>query len=251
MIVLITPTGSRQAQFDLCSRWMSQQTYSGNVLWIIVDDCYPRTTNKITETFKTNWIIEKVYPAPVWSGANTQGRNMKAGIDKLIKHNLKDVEGIFIIEDDDYYRPVYLERMMVNFGSYSLIGERNTIYYNVVYRRWVTNPNTKHASLFQTAFTVDVIPYFQKCYSQKFMDATLWDITPNKMLFYENDLAIGIKGMPGRGGIGAGHSKAFTMQQDINMIFLRSKIGEDAKQYEGYYGNHRVSQHDILSGRRR
>ena len=252
MIVLITPTGARQAQFDLCSRWMNQQTYNGNILWIIVDDCNPKTTDKITDTFRLNWTIEKVYPVPLWSGINTQGRNMKAGIDTLINnHNLKDVEAIFIIEDDDYYRPVYLDRMITHFDNHSLLGEKNTIYYNVVYRRWVTNPNTQHASLFQTAFTVDAIPYLQKCYSQKFMDATLWYTVTNKKLFNDGDLAIGIKGMPGRGGIGAGHSKAFTMQEDFNLRFLRSKIGEtDAKLYEGYFRDYRGSQHPLLARRR-
>lgn len=234
MIVLITPTGERPIGFTLCSQWMRQQTYEGDVTWIIVDDGNPQSTNNVREDFRDNWTIIKVYPKPSWQkGQNTQARNIAAGI-KILK-TIKDVEAIFIIEDDDYYRPRYLDRMMENLGNYSVIGERNTIYYNVQYRRFVTNPNTIHASLFQTAFKLELLPLFEECLPNKFIDSVFWQRATNKFIFYENDLAIGIKGLPGRGGIGAGHNKNFVMRDDRNLIYLRSLIGEDYKNYELYY----------------
>jgi hypothetical protein len=250
MIALITPTGSRAFQFNLCVKWMQNQTYKGDVVWIIIDDCYPVTTNKVGENFKDCWTIIKVYPTPIWDGHNTQARNIEAGL-KVLTENYgpADIEGIFIIEDDDYYRPVYLERMMANFGDYSLIGERNTIYYNVYYRKWITNPNTAHASLFQTAFKYEAIPAFRESFYHKFIDCVFWTKVIRRNLFYENDLAIGIKGLPGRGGIGAGHSKSFSMNSDGNMVYLKSKIGEDAKQYEGCYGDSSQSQHRLFAQR--
>lgn len=48
MIVLITPTGARKNQFELCMRWMLRQTYQGNVVWIIVDDPVPVTAVPVT-----------------------------------------------------------------------------------------------------------------------------------------------------------------------------------------------------------
>jgi hypothetical protein len=246
MIALITPTGSRPAQFELCRQWMHRQTYPGEVIWIIVDDAIPVSTNSVGEGFKDKWTIVKVYPTPVWQGYNTQARNIKAGIDALIA-NFTNIEAIFIIEDDDYYHANYLERMMANFGGFDLIGERNTVYYNVLWRRYITNPNLNHASLFQTAFTVNTIPQLEKTYSNRFIDFMLWGIVPNKKLFYENDLAIGMKGMPGRGGIGAGHSRMMAMKDDKDMIYLQSKIGEDAKQYAGYYSGHSQSQHGLFT----
>jgi hypothetical protein len=231
---------------------MHNQTYSGDVVWVIVDDCYPVTTDKVAENFKDKWTIVKVYPTPIWNRQNTQVRNIKAGMDALIS-NFNNIEAIFIIEDDDYYRPVYLERMMVNFKNFDLIGERNTIYYNVQWRRYVTNPNTVHASLFQTAFTINAIPSLEKAYVHKFIDCLFWTLVPNRNLFYEHDLAVGMKGMPGRGGIGAGHSRNFVMKDDSNLIYLRSLIGiEDAKFYEGYYRNYRdygQSQHTLFAKR--
>jgi hypothetical protein len=234
MIVLISPTGARPVGFTLCAQWMRKQTYTEPVTWIIVDDGNPRTTDCVSEGFKDNWTIIKVYPSPVWyPGQNTQARNIAAGI-KVLK-TIKDVKAVFIIEDDDYYRPVYLERMMANLGNYSVIGERNTIYYNVQFRRFVTNPNTIHASLFQTAFKLELLPLFEECLPNKFIDSVFWSKATNKFIFYENDLAVGIKGLPGRGGIGAGHNKNFVMRDDRSLVYIRALIGNDSQNYEMYY----------------
>lgn len=233
MIVLISPTGARPIGFTLCTQWMRQQTYEDEVTWIIVDDGIQRSTDNVPNNFRDNWTIIKIYPTPFWNGQNTQSRNIAAGIDAL--KTIKDVKAVFIIEDDDYYRPRYLDRMMANLCNYSIIGERNTIYYNVQYRRYVTNPNTIHASLFQTAFKLELLPLFEQCLPNKFIDSVFWQRATNKYIFYENDLAVGIKGLPGRGGIGAGHSKAFSMHDDQNLIYLYSLIGSDASNYEIYY----------------
>jgi hypothetical protein len=215
---------------------MKRQTYTGEVAWIIVDDAIPVSTDCVNSDFR-GWDIIKVYPKPSWSmGQNTQARNIAAGIQTLVnKYSKEEIEAIFIIEDDDYYRPIYLERMMFHFNGFDLLGEMKTIYYNVQWRRYITNNNTAHASLFQTAFTYNVIPLIQECLAHKFIDCTLWPKVAKRHLFYENDLAIGMKGMPGRGGIGAGHSKAMNMLNDPNMNYLKAFIGEDYKLYEKFY----------------
>jgi hypothetical protein len=237
MIILITPTGCRPDQFKLCTEFMRRQTYSGKVVWIIVDDGYPRTTEHITEAFRPDWPKVKIYPTPTWrTGENTQVRNLQAGID-YIKANFQkqDVDGIFIIEDDDYYRPQYLERMTDRLKGFDIVGEKNTIYYNVEWRRHVTNANAVHASLFQTAFSYDAIPDFEASFAHKFIDCLFWTKPARKNLFNEGNLAIGMKGIPGRGGIGAGHRRAQNMQPDPYLHYLRSLVGEDVKFYERYY----------------
>jgi hypothetical protein len=242
MIALITPTGARAEQFKLCQMFMERQTYRGDVIWIIVDDCLPLTTNSVGEGFKDKWTIIKVYPTPAWMpGDNTQGRNIQYGINVLFRnYKEKDIEAVFIIEDDDYYRPIYLESMMSRFGNFDTIGERNTIYYNVLFRGYVTNDNIKHASLFQIAFTPKVLPIFEQCYSQKFIDFVFFSLAKNVNLFNAGNLAIGIKGMRGRPGIGAGHVRAMYNSQnrlDLSMNWLHGQIGEDARLYEKYYND--------------
>lgn len=237
MIALITPTGARPFQFNLCQTWMLRQTYQSKVAWFIIDDSIPRSTDMVTDDFKPDWTIHKIYPMPLWiPGQNTQARNISAGINAMVNtYSQNEIEAIFIIEDDDYYKPIYLERMMANFQTFHLIGERNTIYYNVQWRRYITNSNTIHASLFQTAFKYEAIHIFIDCLPNKFMDLVFWSRVSNRHLFNENDLAIGMKGMPGRGGIGAGHSRAMNMRGDSNMAYLRNLIGEDVKYYERYF----------------
>jgi hypothetical protein len=237
MIAAITPTGSRPNQFNLCSRWMQRQTYKGEVTWFIVEDCHPRTTDFITDDFKENWTIVKIYPTPLWHGENTQARNISNGIYELFKkYKQSEIEAIFIIEDDDWYRATYLEEMMNHKSTFDLWGESNTIYYNVYYRRYAANNNFAHASLFQTAFSPKVFREFEDCYSQKFIDFVFWAKIANRNLFSAGNLAVGMKGMPGRGGIGAGHSRAFTMLVDQNCQYLGSLIGvDDAKLYQDFY----------------
>jgi len=239
MIALITPTGFRRQQIELCNKWMRRQTYTGEVLWLIIDDANPVTTEKVGLNFPDNWTIEKIYPKPAWKpGWNTQGRNISEGVNRLPE----DIEAIFIIEDDDYYKPQYLERMMFHLGDNLAIGETHTIYYNVFWRRYFVNPNVTHVSLFQLCFRPELLPVFRSCYNEQFIDfifyQRLYERGFKKQIgfFREGNLAVGIKGMPGRGGIGAGHKRMAGFIQDVNLRYLKSIIGDNVKEYERYYG---------------
>lgn len=236
MMILITPTGARVRQFELCAQFMKNQTYAGNVTWIIVDDCEPRTTEIVQPGFRANWDIIKVYPTPTWQpGQNTQGRNFSAALKALFaEFRLSDIESVFIIEDDDYYSPGYLDVMRNKLsGGYWLAGEINTIYYNVVNRGWVVNRNDVWSSLFQTMIAPKALPTFESLLNEKFIDYAMFQLLHGKAnLFHENNLAIGIKGQPGRAGIGAGHGWiANRMTLDSDGSKLRELIGNDSKYY--------------------
>ena len=247
MIALITPTGARIAQFQLCAKFMQRQTYKGEVTWIIVDDAYPVTTEIVGAGFKDNWTIIKVFPFPSWNnGENTQTRNISSGIDTLLEnYKMVEIEAVFMIEDDDYYRANYLERMMDRIQPFKVLGEMNTIYYNVYFRRFFINRNTSHVSLFQLAFKADMIPLFATCYNERFIDFKFYEklhaesyVRKGQVGFFnENNLAIGMKGMPGRGGIGAGHGRQMNMLLDQNMNYLTKLIQNDAQLYARYYRN--------------
>ena len=236
-IALITPTGARPKQIELCAKFMSNQDYKGDVLWIIIDDAEPVTTDFITKDFKKDWTIVKVKPTQKWlPGMNTQSRNMMLGLDLLNKY---EVGAIFVIEDDDYYSPRYLSEMMKQFKGYDVIGETDTIYYNTHYHTWYPNRNMKHVSLFQVAFTPKMIPLFrQSCLDRKgkFIDMCFFRRAVagryKLNLFKTAYLSIGIKGMKGRSGIGFGHRMSLNkMRPDPNLEKLKSLIGEDYKYY--------------------
>lgn len=236
MIALITPTGARERQIKLCTAFMREQNYKGDVLWVIIDDSLPITTNDI-DGFNENWRIVKIYPEEKWMvGKNTQARNLRLGIEEVKKYN---VEAVFIIEDDDYYSSQYLRVMMEKLQGYHLVGEVPTIYYNVIRRAWRYMKNTKHSSLFQTAFTPELLPLFEKSCSidsLKFIDLKFYLAVSNERkykinLFSHENLAIGIKGLPGRMGIGVGHNDHLNLIPDPDWGQLKKLIGNDYMYY--------------------
>lgn len=226
MIALLTPTGGRPDQIALCERWMQNQDYKGEVIWVIVDDCEIRTIENIK---RDGWSIKRIYPTPSWQfGQNTQGRNMAAGINEIKKYN---PEAIFVIEDDDYYKPMYLTTMVEKLKGFDIAGELYTVYYNVLLRSWLRNGNMYWSSLFQTVFTPAVIPVLERMYQQKYIDCHLFPAIERKNMFKSNDLGVGIKGQDGRGGIGAGHKELASYIPDPHGVKLYELIGDDVKYY--------------------
>jgi hypothetical protein len=236
MIVLITPTGGRPKQFALCNRWMSQQTYTGKVLWIVVDDCLPMTT-EINIPLPENWTVVHKYPRPVWRvGVNTQTRNIQAGIDVVKALPQKQISGIFIIEDDDYYKPIYLEKMMRMLDGFDVAAEKFTIYYHVGIKSFHGSENRIHASLFQVCFKPMAIPVFENSMNCKFIDKRFFINAKGKgglkvNLFKRKDYAIGIKGLNGRAGIGMGHNESTYRIKDTDLTNLKNFIGSDYTYY--------------------
>lgn len=241
MIALITPTGGRPKQIELCAKWMRNQTYNKPVLWVIVDDCDPITTDFLTSDYMgANWLVARIYPDQKWQkGMNTQSRNLMLGIELAEKWK---PEHIYIIEDDDYYSPKYLRLMEARFRNvnaneeYDLIGEMNSVYYNPMRQTFKRMINRQHSSLFQTGFSKNLIPQFKRILEQnmKFIDISLWKglKVENKRLYRESNTAIGIKGLPGRGGIGIGHVDRALKLPDRQLTFFKSILGKDYKEYE-------------------
>lgn len=234
MIALITPTGARPRQIEICAELMRKQTYDGRVTWIIIDDCEPTTSNFIDGSFRPGWDIWKIYPRPVWTpGKNTQGRNLKHGIDFIMKNFMfHEIDAIFFIEDDDWYRADFIQQMLNRLDGYDIAGETHTIYYNMSIKKWIMNQNAEWSSLFQTAMTFDAIPTFQRLYGEKFIDYVLFRQPELRVnLFRANNMSVGIKGQPGRAGIGAGHGWIRSMLDDSGLDKLRELIGDDVKLY--------------------
>lgn len=235
MIALITPTGARPAQIKHCAKFMQRQDYKGAVLWVIIDDALPITTDFITEDFKENWTILKLYPETPWKpGQNTQARNLNAGVSVL---EAWGIEAVFIVEDDDYYRPDYLRIMAEKLKDNDLVGEKNTIYYHVPAECWMQNGNETHASLFQVAFKPQLIGIFKNACraGSKFIDIRFFKEARKAgariHLFNSTHLSVGIKGLPGRTGIGMGHRIAGRMIPDPGKERLKELLKEDYIHY--------------------
>lgn len=231
MIALITPTGGRERQIEYAARWMRNQTYKGEVLWVIVDDCFPSTIDVVPANFRKGWEIMKLRPQPYWKpGMNTQSRNLRIGLSVL---KGRKIEYVFIIEDDDYYKPNYLEKMLEHLEKHMVVGEMNTIYYNIPLQSWINHHNQRHCSLFQTAFHINYLKMFEGCCTneREFIDCRFFRLVKNAHIFYEGTLSVGMKGLAGRAGIGMGHRLHRDYKKDPNFEKLKELLGNDYKYY--------------------
>lgn len=225
MLQLITATGARPEALALCHRWMRAQTYAGPVLWLIVDDGqHPSRIERMPD----HWRTVVIRPAPFWQpGQNTQARNLLRGIDALDRRY-----PVAIIEDDDYYAPDWLSTLARELEHAELVGEQMARYYNIAMRVGRQLNNHQHASLCATGLRGGAIDSLHRACraNEKFIDLALWRAHKSKRLFGGHRV-VGIKGLPGRGGIGMGHKKDFQGQRDPSGSLLRQWVGDDARYY--------------------
>jgi len=225
MLTLLTATGARPAAWALCERWMARQDYTGPVRWVIVDD---GAEPQPVAFRRDGWHLVLVRPSPHWlPGQNTQARNLLKGLAAVGAD-----ERLAIIEDDDWYAPDWLTTVNRELDRAELVGENRARYYNMQQRRGRQLANTGHASLCSTAMRGSALQDFaEACRARpKFIDLELWRRAPGKHLFGGNRV-VGMKGLPGRGGIGMGHGAAFNGQADADGLLLRSWVGDDAEAY--------------------
>lgn len=225
MLTLLTATGSRPEAWALCQKWMQRQSYAAPVRWIIVDDGEAAQAIKFK---KRGWTLEVIRPEQHWQpGQNTQARNLLAGL-ALVGAD----DRLVIIEDDDWYAPDWLQTVNAALDRAELVGERVARYYNVRQSKFREFPNDNHASLCATAMRGQAINTFRSVCRPgiNFIDMVLWNAHADRQVF-DGSRVIGIKGLPGRSGIGIGHSREFVGDIDHGGEVLESWVGSDAAVY--------------------
>lgn len=224
MLTLLTTTGARPDAWAICEKLMLAQTFDDEVRWIIVDD--GEQAQPITFQ-RAGWKLQILRPRPYWlPGDNTQARNLRAGLCCI-----RPYDRVLIIEDDDYYAPQYLQDMSEALNHASLVGEERARYYNIRTRHYKQLQNRGHSSLASTALRGEAIEALHKATQRrsKFIDLELWKEHLDRKLFPAKNV-VGIKGLPGRPGIGIGHKAEFG-RPDVGDKILREWLGEDAKLY--------------------
>ena len=227
MLTLLTATGCRPKAWAICERLMAAQTFTGRVKWVIVDDGID--AQEITFE-RPGWELVVIRPEPFWKpGQNTQARNLAAGMARI-----EADERVVVVEDDDAYAPDWLATVDCWLEHAELVGSNRARYYNVATRTARQLHNEHHASLCSTAMRGDALKTFFALLqiSQKFIDIELWKSAKSKKLF-RSDQVVGIKGLPGRFGIGMGHRPDFQGQHDKHGKILREWVGDAAALYLG------------------
>lgn len=196
---------------------MEAQTIRSPVHWVIVDDGALQQPISL----KRAWSIDIVRPSPRWQpGENTQVRNLRAGFGAIGPE-----ARVVIIEDDDFYDPDYLTQVDGWLNHADLVGESHAKYYNVATRRWALCNNDKHASLCSTAVKGSGLIALRGVLAgaSDFVDVDLWSMMRGTL--YRTDYVVGIKGLPGRRGIGIGHMDDFGKHDPTGAV-LRGWVGE-------------------------
>ena len=195
-----------------------------------MDDCEP-----IQEyTLPDRQII--IRPEWRWEpGQNTQAQNMRLLLSAALAAGAKL---ILIIEDDEWYSPYYVEKMVELLQHWPLVGEGKAKYYCIKNRTWRIYDNIDHACLCRTGMNADyadaLMQHFED-YSDN-VDKHFWRNTGQQgKVIFDVDLSVGLKGMPGRLGISRAHQGHKCYVQDPHMDKLAEWFGEDANHYATFY----------------
>jgi len=195
-ITALTPTGARPEAFAECVRQMRAQTASA-VRWVIVDDGpEPMPTPDVP-----GWDVIHLRPEPVWQpGQNTLARNLLAGLREA-------TDRVAICEDDDGYAPDWLDTVNGWLDRADLVGESHSLYVNG--DRRVEMGNAHHASLCSTGVKGDARRFLRWACTvdARGIDLRLWKQFRGRKALHrpEPRRVTGIKGYPGRPGLGIGH----------------------------------------------
>jgi hypothetical protein len=226
-VTLITPTGDRPLAFSLCQRWMARQTRQPDQ-WIVVDD------GKVPMTYVPAGVkYIRREPKP------TDPRyTLNANLQEAIPYITGDK--ILIIEDDEYYAPDYVRTMSNKLDTSEVAGIMMALYYHLPTNGYSQLANTCHASLAETGFRRTFLPELTelvKDSGETYLDIRLWkramELKKATCLFQDDadTLFVGIKGLPGRKGIGMGHDKRTYGSFDKTKNIIRKLIPRDYDVY--------------------
>ncbi|MFA7283688.1 MAG: glycosyltransferase family A protein, partial [Candidatus Omnitrophota bacterium] len=233
-VTAITPTGDRPLAFALCKHWMEMQTVKPDQ-WIVVDDGKTPMKPPVGATY-----VRRT-PQPT-DPKHTLNVNLKTVLPYIRG------EKILIIEDDEYYAPGYVEAIVNALDKGQVAGISWSKYYHLPIGGYVRHANTIHASLAQTGFTRKFMNTFTALLDADggtYLDLHIWRTAINNGVGYlftdddPNSSYLGIKGLPGRTGIGIGHKTGmYKGHIDTTRSILKTWVPQDYKVYL-----------DILSGK--
>jgi cellulose synthase/poly-beta-1,6-N-acetylglucosamine synthase-like glycosyltransferase len=223
-VSIITPSGERHDAIQRTRYYIERQTFNGPIQWIISDD-----SNKHYEITKPSNVTYFDHKKRTYPGNKSD--SFRGNV--ICALPLVKFDKVLIFEDDDWYHPDYIKTYVNYLFNYQLVGEAPAKYYNVKTRNCRTLGNNKRASFCQTGLRSNILDkLFVSCQKDSaFVDARLWNKDCSKFISQADRFhCVGIKGMPGRAGIGIGHRMKGS-SNDPNLSTLTKWIGADDAQY--------------------
>jgi hypothetical protein len=242
-LTAITLTGDRPEAFGFCQQWMHSQTRRPDQ-WIIVHD----GKNPLRQEGTGKYYYRLPQP-------DDPQHTMILNLQEAVQYITGDA--ILIFEDDEYYAPRYIEEMAQRLEQYEIVGIGRSKYYHLPTGGYIRHNNLGHASLAQTAFRTSLLPEFSTLIpGDMFLDIRLWKLINGPaapicnarnyaemerisengrgIIFDDGEdycLYVGMKGLPGRNGIGSGHNEKTYRNIDKDRSMLRRWIPDNYKAY--------------------
>jgi len=229
-LTLVTTAVYRPEAWAISEKYLAQQTRQPDQHLVLDDDETPTVCTRGQEYH-------------YWPECRGKG-SLAAKIRRMVKDNLVTGDAVVIWENDDGYAPTYLENVEKWLSSADLVGEGDALYYNVNSRTWFSHRNSQHSSFCSTSFKVSIFPQLLRAATTDcpYIDIRLWNYvqSPFKKLVVRPEdyprstrLVVGIKGMPGKFGYGAGHimPPGRGVQLDPQLTKLTAMLGPNAEAY--------------------
>ena len=229
-VSVITPTCDRPVGFAICEQWMARQTRQPDE-WIVADGG------------QTPVVCTQGTTAPPPTAARQAYTNFISNVSRGVEAATGHI--LVIVEDDDWYHPTHLEVLLGQFTpGIQACGDDAQRYYNVQHRVWHLYPN-KGASLCQTAFRREALPHFKRALIEQpdrravmvWMGVSGPACPISVKSLKRTQTVLGIKGLPGRVGLGVGHRPQIPQwNRDPKLTQLKAWIGpHDAAVYGGLW----------------
>lgn len=216
----ITPTADQPLGLLLLERYMARQTVQPDD-WIVADDGVEPAKLTMGQTH----LVRK--------REHEGGRSLAGNMLAALAYAPGDV--VVVFEHDDWYAPNHIEVCLDRLRSAPATGSMFQRYYNVEQRCWRLMRNVGSA-LCNTAFRAELVPTMLAAANRASasgsygVDRLFWDSVTGGDV-HEIDTVVGIKGLPGRQGLGMGHRPGDGWTHDPQLAQLQNWIGNDVENY--------------------
>jgi glycosyltransferase involved in cell wall biosynthesis len=225
-ISVITPTADQPLGMALAERYMARQTIQPDE-WIVADD---GTRHASLTMGQLHLKLPRLYEG---------GRSLASNILEALPEVTGDV--IVIWEHDDWYAPNHIETCLQTLRGNLATGSVGQRYYNVPLRVCITLTN-KGSALCNTALQSSAMDYLKDAALRVLdsggigVDRLFWDSLPKGTgNTHRYNTVVGIKGLPGRLGLGMGHRPRPGFRRrwrdDHTLSVLRAWVGADIANY--------------------
>jgi hypothetical protein len=222
-VTLITCTSDRPEAFRFVERCMARQDFSGPAQWIVVDD-----GEQFVECTLGQQHIRRQYPR----SRPSPEQSYLANLLRATEHGMIQHDNVLFIEDDNWYAPSYVRELCAMLETCDLAGFGNARYYHLPSTQWKTMGNRKHAGFGSTGWRHSVTPIVRRHATRWNFDITIWrhETALTTLIRPESELVVGLKGFPGKHGLGVGHRMTNGSVDEFGDV-LSAWVGHDDAEY--------------------